>query len=83
MVALEAELAEETVAYARLIDISARFKVNGNMARADLAGSKLRLGKVDQQAKLASDRLDETRKQSLETAKAAAEALRQLTEVSG
>lgn len=69
MVALEAVLAETKAAHARLVDISARAKADVTEARADLGKTNICLGKVEQEAMLASATTDETREQFVKSAK--------------
>lgn len=82
MAALNKELAEAKAARAQLVDIVAQFEVDTNKTRADFEDSKIRLGKVEQETKLAASNVDEALNQSTRSAEATEETLRQLTEVS-
>lgn len=82
MIAFEAELANANAAHARLDDISTRSEADTTKARSDLENYIVCLGKVEQSSKSANVYLDDTRKQSLKSAKTAEVLLRQLTEMS-
>lgn len=79
---LEAEPAEAKAAHAQLDDIPAWSKADATKTRANFESSMIRFGEVEQAETLASASLNAARKPSVESAKNAEEALRQLTEVS-
>lgn len=75
------ELAEAKAAHARLVGIFARFNADNNKTQAGPDCSRIRPGKVEQEAQRAGASLDWARKQSVESAKAAKGAFRQLTKM--
>lgn len=81
VIALEAELAVAKDAHSQLVNVSARSEADCSRARADLETCKARLSKVERASKLAKATLDDARKHSVESPKAAQETLHLLTKM--
>lgn len=62
MAARELGLTEAKAAHVRPVGVAARSEAGANKAGVDLQGLQIRLGKVEQEAKLASASLDKAQK---------------------